>query len=80
MSEQDFNLPIHSPAREYVEPAFPCNSDVDYEGVDIRDYFAAQVAAAMIANPGTTGVVGSESYIADTAYRVADAMLERRRQ
>lgn len=80
MSDDKPIYTAHEPAREYVEPAFPCNNDVDNEGIDMRDYFAAKVVAAMIANPGTTGLNGGDAqYLADTAYRIAEAMLERRK-
>ena len=55
--------------------AFPRDSGADQQGMDLRDYFAAKVLAALIQR--NTG--RAESW-ADIAYKYADAMMEARRE
>lgn len=53
-------------------PAFPTDHHVHAEGMTLRDWFAGQALAGILANNGR----GTPS--ADEAYKWADAMLERR--
>ena len=61
--------------KEISEPAFPTN--VCYNGMTLRDYFAAKAMQAMIAS-GTvpTGIMIDT---AKESYEMADAMLEARK-
>ena len=54
-------------------PAFPCAQDVlrSDEGMSLRDWFAGQALAGMLANP-------DNHVTAATAYDFADAMLAER--
>lgn len=68
-----------------INPAFPvtCGKDV-YSGMMLRDYFAAQALAGMMADgpPELTHGRGVEAVVklyARGAYALADAMLEARR-
>lgn len=45
----------------------------------LRDAFAAEVVAAMIANPATVDLTDVE-YLTSQAYTIADAMMEERRR
>lgn len=47
-------------------------------GMKLRDYFAIRLAAAAIA-PGSTPIPEHQKYIAEWAYKMADAMLTARR-
>jgi hypothetical protein len=54
-------------------PAFPTRYHEDMHGMTLRDWFAGQALAGMLANPDSwTGDRGV------TAYRYADAMLRAR--
>ena len=61
--------------------AFPCS---DYNGMTLRDYFAAQAMQAILTSQYQDGIyVGdgendSHDICAQSAYIVADAMLEAR--
>jgi hypothetical protein len=58
-----------------TEPAFPGPSDPGcWEGISIRDYFAA----AALSNPYTTDGTDRPGAVAEWAYQVADAMLKER--
>jgi hypothetical protein len=56
------------------------NEYKDFNGMDLRDYFAAKAMQEQINNPLSIG--GDEAYrvIAERAYRMADAMMEVRKQ
>ena len=57
-------------------PAFPCHPGIEnpiYDGMFLRDYFAAEAMQGLIANNSTDA-----QEIAQAAYIVADAMLKRR--
>jgi hypothetical protein len=62
-------------------PAFPVHSelkdDEPHAGMSLRDYFAAKVLVGLI-----SGDIGwhacEESYVAERAYSIADAMLSER--
>lgn len=49
-------------------------ADAQQDGMDLRDYFATKVMAAIIIR----GDSGSLDYLAKIAYHAADAMLEAR--
>jgi len=57
-------------------PAFPCHPEIDnpkFDGMTLRDYFAAKALQACFVDD--TNVHGT----ARLAYRIADAMLEARK-
>ena len=58
-------------------PAFPCTDAKGFtsEGMSLRDYFAGQALAGLIACPNTSG---DEKAFACNAYKFADAMLAER--
>ena len=62
-------------------PAFPVFQGTPvghaaaFRGMTLRDYFAGQVLAGLLAVPATTS---NTSYLADECYRQADAMLVER--
>jgi hypothetical protein len=58
-------------------PAFPPmhNPDTHQSGMSLRDWFAGQALAGLLADPN---VLGGAPEVANTAYRFADAMLEAR--
>jgi hypothetical protein len=70
--------------RPYDEPAFPISGGVvdnQFNGMSLRDYFAAKALVGMIATaaaPCLGGLDGSEARTAKAAYRMADAMLAER--
>ena len=58
-------------------PAFPIpglQDDADFNGMSLRDYFAAQAMAGFLAQPG----IINPTQDAALAYRMADAMLKAR--
>lgn len=60
------------------EPAFPVpdvDGGADYEGMSLRDYFAAKAIQAFLTKPKVTRDL---MLYAHAAYEVADAMLEAR--
>lgn len=59
-------------------PAFPTN-DVCYNGMDLRDYFAAKAMLGLMASPHMPDAFNVQP-VADKAYMIADAMLEAREQ
>ena len=60
-------------------PAFPTN-DVCYNGMTLRDYFAAKAMQGILAGTLTPTTVWSHDEVSETAYNVADAMLKAREQ
>ena len=60
-------------------PAFPiaCCDRVLRHGMSLRDYFAGQALAGMLADTSRSGSV--EHYV-DDAYSIADAMLAERQK
>ena len=62
--------------------AFPKDSDGRF--MDLRDYFAGQIVAGLLARPmeelsnGRTTKYEVESYIAYISYEMADAMMKAR--
>jgi hypothetical protein len=68
------------------QPAFPVNPDVLinddtlWQGMTLRDYFAAKALAAFIDPNAWQSTVGEISrHVAFNAYALADAMLEARK-
>jgi hypothetical protein len=68
-------------------PAFPVpglHGNSDYDGMDLRDYFAAKAMQGLIAHEERAKQLGSHNLgdfdvrVAVCAYRYADAMLEAR--
>ena len=68
-------------------PAFPCHPGIEnpiYDGMSLRDYFAAKVIQGICANPDDIHVPEDETYdqyvdeISRSAYKIADAMLKAR--
>ena len=66
-------------------PAFPTTKPLDSwgdpnQGMDLRDYFAAQAMQGFIASPRGTpdGSTATDSYYARVSYLMADAMLKAR--
>lgn len=47
-------------------------------GITLRDYFAATALTGILSNPQTPA--NTPYYVANDAYRIADAMLEAREQ
>jgi hypothetical protein len=65
-------------------PAFPIPNDdrpgayEAHPGMDLRDWFAGQIANGMAAYSGTSGVSYGPGEIAGRSYEIADAMLRAR--
>ena len=65
-------------------PAFPVFPEtgaghaVAHQGLSLRDYFAAQVIAGVLAH-GIPTDASDRKFVADHAYLFADAMLEARK-
>lgn len=58
-------------------PAFPVDeAHSNYEGMTLRDYFAAKAMQGFLSCPGMRASV---KYYAEKAYKQADAMLEARK-
>ena len=64
---------------KYGGPAFPCHPGVDnpmYDGMTLRDYFAAKAMQSFIQDY----VYDNSDVIAARAYTLADAMLKAREE
>jgi len=68
-------------------PEFPLDLTVDGDhrwgyGMTLRDYFAAKAMQGMLANPKLQEQIlkAGQSWIEESAYKVADAMLEERKK
>ena len=62
-------------------PAFPCHPGIEnplYDGMTLRDYFAAKAMQEMLSNPIWRSN-NDFGLIAHFAYKMADAMLEARK-
>lgn len=61
-------------------PAFPQKEPLtdDWQGMALRDYFAAKAMAAMISTSAMPWSSGCEDYVAVNAYAMADALLSER--
>lgn len=71
--------------RETGGPAFPTDNEhqngpntMHFEGMSLRDYFAAKAMQALNAGATCHDVKTSLDYVAETAYQMADAMLKAR--
>lgn len=53
--------------------AFPIQSNVMYQGMQLRDFFAAMAMSTLCVNTGL-----DYEAVATSAYRLADAMMEER--
>ena len=65
-----------------AEHAFPVSNDADVnemQGMTLRDYFAAKAMQGDFANGGRAAK-GREKELADEYYRMADAMMEARKE
>ena len=65
-------------------PAFPCDLTAydeevvkNFQGMTLRDYFAAKAMQAMLAHPNSKETAPPQTY-ASAAYCMADAMLKAR--
>jgi hypothetical protein len=59
-------------------PAFPTpeSHGDDFEGMSLRDYFAAKAIAGILSNPNITwSDMQTERVLASHAWKIADAML-----
>ena len=63
--------------KEISEPAFPTN-DVCYNGMTLRDYFAAKAMQAIIGRSDSRFTTTPAS-VCDKAYQYADTMMEARK-
>lgn len=68
-------------SKETGGPAFPSegvvtNDGILYDGMTLRDYFAAKAMQGMLAENGG-GAVGNDK-LAEFAYHLADAMIKAR--
>jgi len=66
--------------KPYDEPAFPiigARADHQFNGMTMRDYFAAKALQGLCSHHDTWGLC-TEEKIAETAYALADAMLAAR--
>ena len=62
-------------------PAFPNNFTIEkYQGMTLRDYFAAKAMQGMLANPKLQEQIlkAGQSWIEESAWAVADAMIKER--
>lgn len=67
-------------ATHLSSPAFPCTSNISYQGISMRDYFAAKAMQALIMSrpKDLTDTKEAKSSCTDEAYEIADAMLKSR--
>lgn len=67
--------------KEEVYAAFPSSDNrVQFSGMDLRDYFAAQAMRAFIDKDEWQSNIGNVSmWAAENAYHMADAMMEMRK-
>ena len=61
-------------------PAFPCqdNKKQIWTGMNLRDYIAMEALHAIVDSGGWSGEEGEAEYLAESAYKVATAMLDER--
>jgi len=64
------------------EPAFPNSHFSNVYGMTLRDYFAAKAMQGMLSNPKLQAQIltAGQSWIEESAWAVADAMLKAREQ
>lgn len=67
-------------ATHISSPAFPCPPGISYQGISMRDYFAAHALQALIASHPRDDLDNKEMRMSytDEAYEIADAMLKSR--
>ena len=60
--------------------AFPCHPDTppEYDGMTLRDYFAAKAIQAILTSP--SWMENKPSTLAKMSYEIADAMLRAREE
>jgi hypothetical protein len=61
-------------------PAFPCHPGIEnplYDGMSLRDYFAAKAMQAMESRELPKAILATD--VAEAAYEMADAMLKARK-
>jgi hypothetical protein len=61
--------------RDNGGPAFPITGNLQYEGMSLRDYFAAKAMQGMLANRDAWDGERHNDYVATQAYKIADAMI-----
>lgn len=59
------------------EPAFPIPQTI-YKGMTLRDWFAGMALNGIWSHQDLAELIGDDAAIAQTAYRMADAMLTQR--
>ena len=61
-------------------PAFPCHTIAMHEGMTLRDYFAAKAMQGLITSASLSRTESwyDEERVAESAYKMADAMLKAR--
>jgi hypothetical protein len=61
-------------------PAFPCQDQKKniYTGMNLRDYIAMEALHAIVDSGGWSGDKGEAKSLAESAYEIADAMLDER--
>jgi len=62
---------------KFFHPAFPTRAD-ENDGMTLRDWFAGMAISGDVANSESPWLSENFPALADRAYRIADAMLERR--
>lgn len=61
-------------------PAFPVPGLHDYDGMTLRDYFAAKAMQGLISGTSLWRESEDDSEIAECAYAIADGMLKVRKE
>lgn len=61
-------------------PAFPCQDATKqiWTGMNLRDYIAMEALHAIIDSGGWSGGENEDEYLAHSAYRISNAMLDER--
>jgi hypothetical protein len=62
-----------------MTPAFPTNAKTFFQGMTLRDYFAAQALPTCISMGQNRDGFWDETAVAVAAYAAADAMIEARK-
>ena len=63
-------------------PAFPAHTIAMYEGMTLRDYFAAKAMQGICAGRDEAGILIHHGFewIASESYKIADAMIKARNE
>ena len=77
MNAQDNGGPAF-PSMHSIDGNWSTKPDPDFTGMSLRDWFAGQALAGMVAFSGTAGAAYGPYEIAGRSYEVADAMLAER--